>query len=221
MILPDGRLELVFHFASVPVGQWGAVVAGRMTSALELRSAGALDVLGVRLRPGAVAALLPCGELAGAEGMEGVLGRWAAVARERLGNASAGRLDLLWQLLRERLVARPDEAVLASVRRIERARGGGAVRAFVPDGLSERQWQRRFCAATGFAPKEFARLTRFQHLIALHQSGRWRRWAELALEAGFYDQAHLANEFRTFSGQSPEAFFRAGRGMAEFYRDGA
>jgi transcriptional regulator GlxA family with amidase domain len=25
-------------------------------------------------------------------------------------------------------------------------------------------------------------------------------WAELAVECGFYDQAHLANEFRAFSG---------------------
>ncbi len=26
------------------------------------------------------------------------------------------------------------------------------------------------------------------------------RWAELASGCGFYDQAHLANEFRSFSG---------------------
>jgi AraC-like DNA-binding protein len=26
------------------------------------------------------------------------------------------------------------------------------------------------------------------------------KWAELALECGFYDQSHFANEFRAFSG---------------------
>jgi AraC-like DNA-binding protein len=64
--------------------------------------------------------------------------------------------------------------------------------------------------------KAFARIARLQRLVALYQSGQWRRWADLALESGFYDQAHLANDFREFAGQSPDAFFREGRGMTEF-----
>ena len=44
--------------------------------------------------------------------------------------------------------------------------------------------------------------------------------AELALDTGFQDQSHLVNDFRAFCGQSPEAYFRSGRGMTEFYRDG-
>jgi hypothetical protein len=32
------------------------------------------------------------------------------------------------------------------------------------------------------------------------------RWAELAVDCGFYDQAHLANEFRSFSGIDASTF---------------
>ena len=31
-------------------------------------------------------------------------------------------------------------------------------------------------------------------------------WPELALDCGFYDQSHLANEFRAFSGISPTTY---------------
>jgi AraC-like DNA-binding protein len=36
----------------------------------------------------------------------------------------------------------------------------------------------------------------------VHQlhAGRHIRWAELALDCGYYDQSHFANEFRAFSG---------------------
>jgi AraC-like DNA-binding protein len=34
------------------------------------------------------------------------------------------------------------------------------------------------------------------------------RWSELALACGYYDQSHFINEFRAFSGVTPEAFWR-------------
>jgi AraC-like DNA-binding protein len=43
----------------------------------------------------------------------------------------------------------------------------------------------------------------------------------LALECGYYDQAHLVNDSRSFAGMSPAAFFRSGLGMPEFYREPA
>jgi AraC-type DNA-binding domain-containing proteins len=33
------------------------------------------------------------------------------------------------------------------------------------------------------------------------------RWAEIAIECGYYDQAHLIREFRAFAGMNPPAFF--------------
>ncbi len=223
-ILPDGRLELIFHFGDPPMGQSPSLVTGPSVRAIELHPNGAMDALGIRLRPEAAACLIPCHLLGDAESMDAVMGNWATSAREQLGNGrdDGARIDLVWRLLRSRIRVsqQPDSAVAHSIRIIERTYGKGRMEMFIPPGMGERQWQRRFIRSSGFTPKEFARITRLQHLIGLCESAQRRNWADLALDAGFYDQSHLSNEFRVFTGQSPEAYFRTGRGMAEFHRDG-
>ena len=99
---------------------------------------------------------------------------------------------------------------------MEAALGRGRVESYVPDGIGLRQWQRRFLRASGFTPKAFARIVRFQNAIRLYESGQG--CSDVALEAGYYDQSHLTNEFRALGGSSPEAFFESGRAMEEFYR---
>jgi hypothetical protein len=172
--------------------------------------------LGVRMRPGAAHAFLPCAALRTVEDLESVAGPRARWAREALGN---GEVSALWRLLREPRPSRIDEAVQWSVAAMESARGRGPVDAFLPDGLQTRQWQRRFLQSTGFTPKGFARIVRLQNTIALACSPRRLDWGTLALEAGFFDQAHLNNEFRSFTGTSPERYFGAQLGMADFYHD--
>jgi AraC-like DNA-binding protein len=74
--------------------------------------------------------------------------------------------------------------------------------------LSHRQFARRFIADTGLAPKLFTRITRFNGLVTRLLSTDVSRWASASLSAGFYDQAHMINEFRTFAGSAPTSFFK-------------
>jgi AraC-like DNA-binding protein len=67
-------------------------------------------------------------------------------------------------------------------------------------GWSERRFSQIFREQVGFSPKVWARLQRFQRAIRQLHAGVGVRWADLAQQCGFYDQAHLANEFRSFSG---------------------
>ncbi len=67
-------------------------------------------------------------------------------------------------------------------------------------GWSERRFSQIFREQIGFAPNVWRRLQRFQSAVQQLRNGAEIRWADLALECGFYDQAHLANEFRSFSG---------------------
>jgi len=75
-------------------------------------------------------------------------------------------------------------------------------------GLSRQQFTRRFTAATGLPPKQFARITRFQSLVRALLSTDVSGWASACSAIGFYDQAHMINEFRAFAGSSPTTFFR-------------
>jgi len=75
-------------------------------------------------------------------------------------------------------------------------------------GLSRHQFARRFTAATGVAPKLFARIARFQALVPALLATDVSQWASLSPGLGFYDQAHMINEFRTLAGAPPTTFFR-------------
>lgn len=67
-------------------------------------------------------------------------------------------------------------------------------------GWSERRFSQIFREETGLTPKVWCRVQRFQRAVRQLHSGVDVRWAELALDCGYYDQSHFANEFRAFSG---------------------
>jgi AraC-like DNA-binding protein len=67
-------------------------------------------------------------------------------------------------------------------------------------GWSDRRFSQVFREAVGLSPKVWCRVQRFQKTVQQLHAGRDVRWAELALDCGYYDQAHFANEFRAFSG---------------------
>lgn len=67
-------------------------------------------------------------------------------------------------------------------------------------GWSERRFSQVFREEVGLAPKVWCRVQRFQRAVKQLHAGVEVRWAELALDCGYYDQSHFANEFRAFSG---------------------
>ena len=67
-------------------------------------------------------------------------------------------------------------------------------------GLSERRFSQVFRESVGLSPKVWCRVQRFQRAVRQLHAGRDLPWADLALDCGFYDQSHFANEFRAFSG---------------------
>ncbi len=67
--------------------------------------------------------------------------------------------------------------------------------------LSEKQIGRCVKAHLGMTPKSFLRILRFQHTLSLiKQRGIYSSSAELAAEAGYYDQSHLLKDLHVFLG---------------------
>jgi transcriptional regulator GlxA family with amidase domain len=69
-------------------------------------------------------------------------------------------------------------------------------------GLSVRQFRRTCLAQTGLTPKVLARVLRFRHALAQVHAHPCA-FAHMALDCGYYDQAHFINEFRELSGRTP------------------
>jgi AraC-like DNA-binding protein len=69
-------------------------------------------------------------------------------------------------------------------------------------GISERQLRRTCLKNSGLAPKQLACILRFRHAIARLRNGE-SDMANLALDCGYYDQAHMIRDFRDLAGISP------------------
>ncbi|MCX2453703.1 helix-turn-helix domain-containing protein [Pedobacter sp. PLR] len=70
--------------------------------------------------------------------------------------------------------------------------------------VTERQLERNFREYIGTSPKRFADTIKFQHLLKLLQKQPGQgKIAELIYASGYYDQAHLNNNFKKMTGLTP------------------
>lgn len=70
-----------------------------------------------------------------------------------------------------------------------------------------RQMQRRFKQRVGLTIKEFASIIRFNNAVRNIDQIPTGSLLDIAFESGFYDHAHMTNEFKRISGLNP-SFFR-------------
>jgi len=143
-------------------------------------------------------------------GLEDVWGRGARELRDRLQEIATpqARLGCLEGFLIERFAARllqPRSGrggeVEFALRQFQRTPSIATVREMArKTGWSERRFSQVFREEVGLAPKVWCRIQRFQRAVHQLHAGADVRWAELALDCGYYDQSHFANEFRAFSG---------------------
>lgn len=73
-------------------------------------------------------------------------------------------------------------------------------------GWSRRYLASRFTAEFGITPKEAARLTRFEASHRLLRRPEVTSIAEVAAATGYYDQAHMAREWRELAGSAPSTW---------------
>jgi AraC-like DNA-binding protein len=220
-VVPDGAAHLIFDFGDVP----SARVAGPAAQPVVLRLRGRLQGVSVTLRPGAVAAVLgvPAGEIAGREvPLEALWCGGAGALLERMIEAQddAARVALLQHALRRRLRG-GDETVrrqaMYAARLIAESGGQRPLREVADAiGVGERRLQQLFNAHVGLPPKVWRRLARLHACLRALRRNRAPRWPELAIDAGFYDQSHLVNEFRSLCGLPPRLFLgRAASGSSK------
>lgn len=69
--------------------------------------------------------------------------------------------------------------------------------------ISERHLRNLFGRMIGLSPKQFTRINRVRTVVATLGDGDL---SQLAVTAGYYDQAHMTTEFRQLMGITPAAF---------------
>jgi AraC-like DNA-binding protein len=233
--MPDGRPEIIFNladrFESRGAGgterQPTALLVGPTTGALELRPTGRVDLVGLRLQPGASPALV------GLSGLE-LLNRaadlgelrlfWAENLAERLAGLerTADRVALVESRVgRMAAQVRREPRLEAAIELVLRSRDAARTPRIADlVGLSPRHLARLCRERVGVGPKLLGRLTRFQRVLRALERGNQPRWAALAQRHGYFDQAHLGRDFRAFAGVSPGRYLAAAREVTRHFIDG-
>jgi AraC-like DNA-binding protein len=217
-IIPDGRVELVFHYGgpfwrhdgtSAAVKQPASLLVGQMVEPVVLAPEGPAGVAAIRLRPAASRTLLGFS-------LQEVSGRFVDLElifpsvsrlRERLAEASCDgeRIRALEDWLIARACPAPRRHVEVVVGTIVESGGRVSIDALVARaGTSLRQLERQFREDVGLSPKTFSRIVRLQS--ALRRVRQGRALTDVALACGFYDQAHMTRDFRELASMSPGAW---------------
>jgi AraC-like DNA-binding protein len=200
-IVPDACVDLIWSGHRLSV-------AGPDTRARVVALDPGTRIVGVRLRPGVAGAVLglPATELCDqAPDAHDVLGRDATEAMLAELQGGGDPHAILRRAVELRSQRAPDPLVRAAITALDRPRAhvSGAASEL---GLSARQLRRRVSEAVGYGPKTLARVLRFRRLQALAASDR--TLVELALDAGYADQAHMTAEVTRLAGLSPVRFLK-------------
>ncbi|HTT51713.1 MAG TPA: DUF6597 domain-containing transcriptional factor [Streptosporangiaceae bacterium] len=211
-VLPDACVDLIWRRGS------GVFLAGPDTGPVLMPMAPGTVLAGVRLRPGAAGPALgrPLtglldqrpgpGDLP-AELPRGIGARLATQVPGVLRPDVAARrlVQLAGQLVTS---APPDPLVVQAAQRL--ARPDARVRQVARElAISERQLNRRCCAAVGYGPVLLRRVLRFRRFVSrIDATPDAADLAGLAAAAGYADQAHLTRESGQLAGLSPLALIR-------------
>jgi AraC-like DNA-binding protein len=226
-ILPRTRTEVLFplgekHWLRDAAGPGAdrsyeaSFVSGLQQTPLRIESPADASMAGVRLRPAGAAAFLrdsPAAIAGAVLDLDAILGPAVERLRQQIGATRDLRrraLLLAEAVARHLAPARPiSPAVRAALHALDASRGRAAIRDLVRDtGFSHRWLTERFRAEIGVTPKAYARIARFAAAFERLQTLDRVSWADFALAAGYYDQAHLTREFRALAGTTPTDLFR-------------
>ena len=230
-ILPDGCIELILNFGDrfsqhcdhTRKLQPKNFLVGQMTGPIMISPSGPVQLIGIRFHPGGTLPFLrlPLHEITDQVVELGSLS--SALERDLLRVASES--PLLSEKIRavERFLtmslakSQYDSWLMNVAARIVDSHGLIAVDELAGDvGISSRQLERRFLREVGVGPKLLGRIIRFQQVFrAVEQSNN--AWAEIAIECGYYDQAHLIRDFNRFAQQTPAVLFSSQSSLTESF----
>ncbi len=223
-ILPDGIVELVFHFGDPFIThesdgtsyvQPASFAISQMKKFIHIESDGHVGLIAVRFFPWGAYHFFDTLISSFLDAFVSTEVLWEdhheeATEKVRSAPSHRERLQFVEQFLLARLKEhrRSDPAVDEAIKLCRVERGRLLVKELCERvELSRKQLERRFLGSIGTTPKVFCRVSRFLDVFHHLQTFRGRSLTELTHECGYFDQAHFIREFKEFSGFTPKQFF--------------
>jgi AraC-like DNA-binding protein len=119
------------------------------------------------------------------------------------------RIALIERFLLRRVSGKtPDNMVLVAIQKIHNAGGQLRMRELAASlHVSQDVFEKRFRRVAGLSAKQFAYIVKMKSVVAKGRSGQ--TLAQIALDAGYFDQPHFNKDFKLFTGFTPTEFFKS------------
>lgn len=218
-IIPTGNIELCFHRGSLMKRNGELVPAtslsGQSLSFVDLMPTGTVNMIAVVFHPFGARAFfnLPIYELSGLIASADDMNMYSLKELEDKilhtvdDNVCIGLIE---SFLISRLQPFKEynyRRMVAAIHAINLSDGELSVSRLAEKvALSKKQFQRIFNEHVGATPKEFMRIVRFHKALYMLQNNPGMNFTTVAYACGYYDQAHMTNEFKLFSGYTPSEY---------------
>jgi AraC-like DNA-binding protein len=209
--LPTGSSELVISLEDF--SPEGAVLCGARSESFLLERTAQDHLFGIHFHPGGIFPFLgvPACELEGTNvHLDDLWPGESERIRSRLLEAPTAekRFQVMesWLLSRLELPMVRHPAVSYALSQLKTAAGARVSDLADEVSLSQRRFIEVFKQQVGLPPKLYGRVMRFQRIISELASKTEVDWTDLALEHGYFDQAHFIHEFKAFSGLTPTEY---------------
>jgi AraC-like DNA-binding protein len=226
-LLPDGTMELIIDLRDHPKHTYDpktlsmdreyrkSWLSGMHNDYIVIEASPG-SMMGVHFRPGGAWPFIdaPLSDFTdNVFELEAVIGSEAASLRDRL--LTAPTPELKFEILKRFLLLRggdrlyPDRAVHFAIDQMISV----PMRLLIRDlaakvGISQKHLINLFDQRVGMKPKQLDRVLRFQRVIQALGTTKPKDvdWVAIAIDCGYYDQAHFINDFQSFSGMTPTAY---------------
>lgn len=232
VVFPDGCMELIFHYGTpfnriynnIPLLQEKSILVGQLSRPLRLQANGNAGVIGVRFHPWGLYPLvnMPLHKILNSEiAIKQVWGKHAAELEDKIGQINRDdAMDEIQQFLVRQMQVVPyhSEKLKEVILLLKKEHGNVRVDELAKmSNLSVRQFTRNFTHLVGLSPKVFSGILRFQAFFGQCEKQPDVHLGELALQCGYYDQAHFIREFKQYTGMSPSAYFKNEKQLATLF----
>ena len=233
-MLPGTGAELMFHYARPFAIEGGACGLMRLGAAqlsyarriaYRLLPQGEIGFVAVRFRSGALRHFcpLPLSQLANnALSIDDVWGGCGSEVAERVAQAGSReqRVALIerWLLSCLERYRKDQPAIEAALHALYYRHRDVRIDALAERiGMSRRHFERVFREQIGITPKAFQRNARLNLTVRELLLSSGGDTLGVALDHGYYDQAHFVHDFQSLVGKTPSAFLNSAASEAHFY----
>ncbi|HEX9510012.1 MAG TPA: AraC family transcriptional regulator [Puia sp.] len=234
-LIPGGRVEMIFPLGTSyrwlihPEAPEGDLISrvhfmGQRDRIYFGRPSGHTDMLGVRFKPGGLAAFTSVP-------VSGLLNRMIP-AEEILGTGIKEWEERLSEGMDDRARIFLLEKLLSGIIRDQRAGPGMLTAALAiirdhPDEVSiqaicqQTGWyykklERAFKGAIGYTPKQYCRIIRFNKAIRQISRDKSSSLTKVGYACGYYDQSHFIRDFYRYAGMAPGSWEPEDQSIADF-----